>query len=158
LKPETKLLIIGVIAIVVLLGVPALVAKIYRSDGKLTAAQKRTIEQRARDLAMVGQLEYGVLDGNVLVPVVDYRMENAANMAESSCMHVNGHALYYRISVNERLAAKCFDDVMRYTMPHEVGHLLVCQFSEKWQQHDAEWSNAVRFLGADPQEFHKCTQ
>jgi hypothetical protein len=139
------------------IAVAALLAACSAGDGKLTAAQKRTIEQRARDLAMVGQLEYGVLDENVLVPVVDYRMENDANMAESSCAHVNGHALYYRVSVNEHLAAKCFDDVMRYTMPHEVGHLLVCQFSEKWQQHDAVWSNAVRFLGADPQEFHRCT-
>jgi hypothetical protein len=153
-----KLLTIIIIALAVFGMTEYAIQKRQSDDATLTPSQKRTLEQRVRDLAMVGQLEYGVLEQNVLIPVVDYNVTDDANTAEAACAHVNGHALYYKISINDRLAAQCFADVMRYTMPHEVGHLLVCQFSEKWREHDAVWANAVRFLGADPQEFHECTK
>lgn len=123
---------------------------------RLTESQKRTLEQRVRDLTELGQLEYGVAEMDMKTAVVDYSPRDPLNMAESSCDREHGRATRMQISINERLAAACFDEVMNETIPHEAAHLVMCQSSDRWPEHGPEWANIVRYLGAEPKEFHSC--
>lgn len=123
----------------------------------LTESQKRTIETRVRDLAFLGQLEYGIGEP-VPPPTISYAIREPLNMAEATCdrAEVLLHRPAWTITVNPRLGALCFDELMTETLPHEVAHLVGCPLTSHWNEHTASWENITRYLGSEPHLYHSC--
>ncbi len=121
----------------------------------LTERQKRIIAQRLHTEIVFGQLLYKLPE--LVPPAVGYVMRDPRNAAESICEYqlVSSGSPAWRMNVNEPMAAAHFDDFMRDSLPHEIGHLLRCQFDPQWQAHDARWETIVRDLGATPVARHE---
>lgn len=124
----------------------------------LTPSQKATIEQRVRDLVLLGQLEYGIPERRTLVAAVDYEPLTEDNLAEAACSRYDNTPVSFIVSINEKMAARCFNDVMSDAIPHEVGHLIACHYTKDWAQHGAIWENATRYLGAPANVHHRCEE
>lgn len=127
---------------------------------RLSDNQKLVIETQVRDLAFLGQLEFGQGGDPVSPPTVRYFVDDVRNIAEAKCdrARVIHHEPEWTVAVNERLAAHCFNELVYETLPHEVAHLVACPISPRWDEHGAQWENITRYLGAEPKRYHTCVQ
>lgn len=62
---------------------------------------------------------------------------------------------YWAIWVNELLAAQNWNAFLDDTLPHEIGHILVCQIDEsQFDGHSELWYTIMRHMGYEPNERH----
>lgn len=120
----------------------------------LTEAQKRAIVQKVQTEMTHGQLLYR--QPELIAPAVSFTTKDERNAGESLCNFqlVSTGVPAWAININERLAAANYHAVMRSTIPHEIAHLLRCQWDPAWQDHDARWESIVRDMGAVPVAQH----
>lgn len=120
----------------------------------LTEAQKRAIVQKVQTEVVHGQLLYKLPE--LIPPAVSFLTKIPENAGESFCEYrlVSAGSPAWSVNINERLAAANFHAVMRDTIPHEVAHLLRCQWDPAWQDHDVRWETIVRDMGAVPVARH----
>jgi hypothetical protein len=120
----------------------------------LTEAQKVAIAQKIHTEIMHGQMLYNLPE--LIPPAVSFAVLDPRNAAESLCQYklVSDGVPAWSININQRMAARNYHAVMRSTIPHEVAHLLRCQFDAHWQDHDARWQTIVRDMGSVPVERH----
>lgn len=120
----------------------------------LTEYQKQNITQRVHTEILFGQLLYKLPE--LPPPAVSFTMLDPRNAAESICEFqlVSTGSPAWTLNVNEAMAAAHYHEYLRDSIPHEIGHLLRCQFDPQWQAHDARWESIVRDMGATPVAQH----
>lgn len=121
---------------------------------KLTESQKRAIAQKVHTEILFGQLIYK--QPELVPPAVSFAVIDPRNAAESLCEFqlVSTGSPAWSMNVNEQMAAENYHQFLTVTLPHEVGHLLRCQWDPAWQAHDARWETIVRDMGATPVPRH----
>lgn len=120
----------------------------------LTEAQKIAITQKVHTEILAGQLLYRLPE--LVPPAVSFAVLDPRNAAESLCQFrlVSDGVPAWSINVNQQLAARNYHAFMRGTIPHEIAHLLRCQWDPSWQEHDARWESIVRDMHAVPVAEH----
>jgi hypothetical protein len=120
----------------------------------LSEGQKAAITQRVHTEILYGQMLYRLPE--LTPPAVGFTVEDQANSAESGCTFplVSTGSPAWVLRVNEAMAAANYHQFFVETLPHEVGHLLRCQWDPEWQAHDARWETIVRDMGATPVPRH----
>lgn len=120
----------------------------------LTNDQKTFLQQRLRAQIEIGQSMYQL--PAVIPPWIEFTVHERTHAAESVCQHdqLAQKVPFWGLRVNERLAARNWDRFVSETMPHEIAHLLLCQFDPAWDVHSNRWESVVRDLGATPNIYH----
>lgn len=120
----------------------------------LTESQKVAISQKVHTELMHGQMLYNL--PATIPPAVSFAVLDSRNAAESLCVHklVSDGVPAWALNINQKMAAQNYHAVLRATIPHEVAHLLRCQFDTDWQAHDARWESIVRDMGSTPVAQH----
>jgi len=120
----------------------------------LTESQKVAIAQKIHTELIHGQLLYKLPE--LIPPAVSFAVLDSRNAAESLCQFqlVSDGVPAWSININQKIAARNYHAVLRSTIPHEVAHLLRCQFDPNWQAHDARWESIVRDMGSVPVAEH----
>jgi hypothetical protein len=120
----------------------------------LTEQQKIAITQKVHTEILHGQLLYRLPE--LHPPAVGFTVQDPDNAAESACTFqlVSTGVPAWVLRINEQMAAAHYRAYFTDTIPHEIGHLLRCQFDENWQAHDERWETIVRDMGAIPVPHH----
>lgn len=120
----------------------------------LTEAQKVAISQKVHTEIIHGQLLYNL--PQMIPPAISFTVIDSRNAAESLCQFqlVKDGVPAWSLNINPKMAARNYHAVLRSTIPHEIGHLLRCQFDPNWQAHDARWESIVRDMGSQPVAQH----
>lgn len=118
----------------------------------LSEHQRRDIVARLHTEVLVGQLTYDM--PSAYPPAVVFTL-TGRNAAEASCSIDFDDRPDWTLYVNERMAARHWDDYLAYTIPHEAAHFVLCaQRDPQWKEHGARWETVVRELGAEPRRYH----
>lgn len=117
----------------------------------LTVEQKQMLQERLHVDLLHLQLLYN-LPQDQPPPWVVFDIQDNGTMAYTECRR--GHIQGWHVRYNEKLAAQHWKRVFTDSIPHEVGHLIMCQLGDPdWDLHNARWESIVRELGYEPKQI-----